>query len=183
MKARREHWDTKWARVESINFSPAPLLVRYTDRLGGGRALDLACGPGRNALWLAAQGYAVDAIDISAVGLEMGRAEAQRRGLVVNFIQADLDHYTLPVAACDLVAVFHFLDRRLLPDIGAALRPGGWLFYETFNLRKRAFKPEMPLDYLLQPGELEAAFAHLSVIETGHHPAQRTSFLVARAPE
>jgi SAM-dependent methyltransferase len=177
----RERWDKKWTRMGADHLTPAPLLVRYSDRVSGSRALDLACGVGRNALWLAAHGYTVDAIDISPVGLALGRAEAKRRGLTVNFIKADLDDYILPVATYDLIAVFRYLNRRLLPAISAALRPGGWLFYESLDLRYLDLKPDTPRDYLLTPGELEAAFAHLRLIEAGPNPGRQTSFLVARA--
>ena len=177
----RERWDKKWAQMGAEHLTPAPLLVRYADRLGGGRALDLACGVGRNALWLAANGYTVDAVDISPVGLALGRAEAEQRGLTVNFFKADLDDHILPVATYDLIAVFRFLNRRLLPAIGAALRPGGWLFYESLDLRYLDLQPDAPRDYLLTPGELEIAFAHLRVIEAGPNPGRQTSFLVAQA--
>jgi SAM-dependent methyltransferase len=123
----------------------------------------------------------VDAVDISPVGLALGRAEAKKRGVSVNFFQANLDNYVLPVATYDLIAVFRYLNRRLLPALGAALRPGGWLFYESLDLRYLDLRPDAPRDYLLTPGELENAFAHLRVIEAGPNPGRQTSFLVARA--
>jgi SAM-dependent methyltransferase len=181
MDEDRKRWDEKWAQMGADHLTPAPLLVRYTDQLNGGRALDLACGVGRNALWLAAHGYTVDAIDISPVGLALGRAEAKRRGLTINFVKADLDDYVLPIATYDLVAVFRFLNRRLLPAIGDALRPGGWLFYESLDLRYLELKPDTLRDYLLTPGELETAFAHLRLIEASPNPSRQTSFLVAQA--
>jgi SAM-dependent methyltransferase len=178
----RERWDRRWAGEGACRtLEPHPLLVRYAGQLRGGHALDLACGRGQNALWLAAHGYTVDAVDISPVALEFGRAEAAQRGLSVNFTEADLDTYTLPVAAYDLIAVFYFLDRRLFPALQAALRPGGWLFYESFNVGRLAYAPDTPPAYLLHLGELPADFSSLQILEAGdqgNRPA--SSYMVCR---
>lgn len=184
VKDDRLRWDRRW-REECADrpFEPHPLLVRYADRLSGGDALDLACGRGQNAIWLAEHSYRVDAIDISPVALALARAEAARRGLAVNFIEADLDTYRLPVATYDLIAVFYFLSRGLLPAIKAALRPGGWLFYETFNTGRLACDPHIPLDYLLEPGELPRHFAGWHILEAGDEGSRpHSSYIVCRKP-
>jgi len=146
--------------------------------------LDLACGWGQNALWLAEQGYEVDAVDISGVALARGREEAARRGLRVRFIQADLDDYRLPVAAYDLIVVFYYLERRLIPDLRAALRPGGLLVYETFNQAIRTLRPEIQPRYLLEAGELQRLFAGWEMLD--HHDGrpgkEMASGIVARRP-
>ncbi len=177
-------WDRRW-REECADrpFEPHPLLVRYAGELSGGDALDLACGRGQNAIWLAEHGYRVDAIDISPVALALARAEAARRGLTVNFIEADLDTYVLPIAAYDLIAVFYFLNRQLFPAIQAALRPGGWLFYETFNTGRLASDPHIPPAYLLEPGELPRRFAGWRIMEAGDDGSRPySSYLVCRKP-
>jgi len=180
----RLRWDRRWAEEGACRSTePHPLLVRYAGQLGGGRALDLACGLGQNALWLAGRGYNVDAVDISPVALAQARAEAARRGLSVNFIEADLDSYVLPVAAYDLIAVFYFLDRRLLPALRAALVPGGWLFYETFNLGRLAHAPDIPAVYLLEIGELPRHFAGWRILEAGDNGSRPfSSYIVCRKP-
>lgn len=180
----RLRWDRRWAEEGICRvFEPHPLLLRYAGQLSGGHALDLACGRGQNALWLAEHGYSVDAIDISPVALEQARTEAAQRGLPVNFVEADLDTYVLPVAAYDLIAVFYFLDRRLLPALQAALRPGGWLFYETFNLGRLRHDPAIPLAYLLEPGELPRRFAGWQILEAGDNGSRPdSSYIVCRRP-
>jgi 2-polyprenyl-3-methyl-5-hydroxy-6-metoxy-1,4-benzoquinol methylase len=164
-EADRQRWNDRYAtRPSPLDDRPDTLLVRFRHLLTGGQALDLACGVGQNALWLAGQGYRVDAVDISDVAIGWLRAEAARRGLPVRAIQADLDDYRLPAGTYDLVVVFYFLDRRLAPQLVAALRPGGLLFYETLNVRRLIDKPETERAYLLEIGELGRLFAGLAVL-------------------
>ena len=162
----RKHWDDKWAAYGS---QPMPavnrLLLRYENRLGSGEALDLACGLGQNAIWLAERGYHVTGMDISPLALERAHGEAQERGLKIEFVAVDFDHFSLAQMAYDMVTVFRFLDRRLFPAIEEALRPGGWLFYETFNVKRLNSGKAMQRDFLLEADELAAAFARLEVVE------------------
>lgn len=162
----RDRWDEKWSAYPALDRRPSSLLIRYQEHLTGGDALDLACGLGQNALWLAEQGYRVTAVDISPVALEAAQAAAQARGLNVNFMQADLDTYTLPQEAFNVVTVFRFLDRRLFPAIEAALRPEGWLFYQTFNVRRLETRPDIAREFLVELGGLAVAFPRLRVVDS-----------------
>lgn len=165
MTARdRQRWDATYRERDADPYpAPHPLLLQATPPLRPGeerRALDLACGLGQNALWLAAQGYQVDAIDISRVALKRAHAEASRRHLnTINLLQADLDEINLNPNAVDLICVFRYLQRDLFPALRAAVRPGGRIVYETFTVRLLDEKPDMNPDYLLQPGELAGYFA------------------------
>ncbi|MCI0394102.1 MAG: class I SAM-dependent methyltransferase [Chloroflexi bacterium] len=154
-------WDEKWAATSQGPDRPHPLLAGHREWLTGGMALDVACGRGQNAIWLARQGYRVLGVDISLVGLTAARAEARRQGVArqTHFVQADLDNWPLPPAAFDLIVVFNFLDRRLLPAIRDGLRPGGLLFYATCHVGALQRKPDLNPAYLLRPGELAAVFA------------------------
>lgn len=187
MKADRERWDARYAeRLRQPYPPPDEWLTMHRGLLDGRgqRALDLACGWGQNALWLAEQGYEVDAIDISGVALARGREEAMRRGVRVRFIQADLDEYALPAAAYDLIVVFYYLERRLVPALRAALRPGGLLIYETFNQSVRAQRPDVDPRYLLETGELARFFADWEVLDyhEGRPGREAASGIVARRP-
>ena len=164
----RTRWDRRWAEVKAYDRGASPLLTRYAEHLTGGDALDLACGLGQNALWLAAQGYRVTGVDISPQALVRARAEVEARGLAAFaiFVEADLDSYPLPETAFDVITVFRFLDRNLFSAIEAALRIDGWLFYQTFNLRRRESRPDIEPAYLLEPRELERAFAGLEIVES-----------------
>ena len=94
--AERQRWDQRY-RDGSYRARPhaTELLQKWQPKLPRGRALDIACGAGRNALYLAALGYEVDAVDIAPYALERARQAAAERGLVVNWIAADLGEYRL----------------------------------------------------------------------------------------
>ncbi len=147
---------------------PHPLLVRFVSQnvLTGGRALDVACGVGQNAIWLAQRGFTVDAVDISPVAIERARQAAAQAGAAVSFIHADLDTWSPPAGAYELVIGFRFLNRKLLPRLQAALRPGGWLLYQTFNLRRLTSDSDFPLEHLLDLGELARIFAGWDIVES-----------------
>ena len=126
-------WDRRYAGRELIWTSEANrFLVREADRMAPGRALDLACGEGRNAVWLAARGWQVTGVDFSAVGLEKARALAQARGVQAEWIVADLLEYRPEPEAFELVIVFYLqlpaVQRTpILRRAAGAVAPGGTL--------------------------------------------------------
>lgn len=159
-------WDKKWAELAGESFDPNPLLLQFQHFLTGGDALDLACGRGQNAVWLAERGYRVHGVDISEVGLELGRIEAAKKGVsdLVHFQQVDLESWQVPRQAYDLVCVFRFLNRRLFPAIRSSLRERGLLFYGTRHVGLLQEQPEASEEYLLDLGELKAEFSDWQVI-------------------
>lgn len=112
--------------------APSPVLEAYAGEGANHRALDIACGTGRNAVFLAQQGYDVDALDQSAEGLRITRQRAETQGVGerINLIQIDADQFAYPTARYDLVTISFFQTLDRLSDITAALRPGGLLFYQ-----------------------------------------------------
>jgi SAM-dependent methyltransferase len=152
----RERWNRKYAAIApNPDMEPDPLLLRFADLLDGqGMALDLACGLGSNAMFLARRGYEVIGVDASLVGLCHARAALAGTGLPVQLVAADLDDFVLPRERFALAIVFRFLNRSLLPGIKRALKPGGLLIYQTFNVNQLHVAPAMRREYLLEPGEL-----------------------------
>jgi SAM-dependent methyltransferase len=183
----RGRWDRKYAAGEGpAHFQPNRLLTENRNLLTGGRALDVACGFGGNALYLASLGYQVDAIDVSAVALARARQEARRRGLQVNLLQADLARWWVPTSHYDLIVVFFYLNRELMPLLGAALRPRGLLFQANRNKRFLEIRPGFSPGYLLEPGELQrlASIAGLEILYYADPPPGRlhNSQIIARRP-
>jgi SAM-dependent methyltransferase len=162
----RARWDQRYATGAYVPRSrPAPFLLEWLERLPVGRALDVATGTGRNALALAEAGYAVDAVDISAVAIERARAEAERRGLDVRWQVADLDTDPLPGAGYDLITVVRYRNRDLWPRLAAALAPGGWILVEHHLQTGRADVVGPGDDaFRLAPGELLEAFGDLRIV-------------------
>jgi len=131
MTDERDRWNEKYEGVEfELPADPIPELERRQSTLPEGRALDVATGTGRNALFLAECGYDVDAVDISDVALEDARQRAADRGVEVNWIRADLDEFDLETDAYDVITVSFFAALEHIPALKEALAPGGVLIYE-----------------------------------------------------
>jgi SAM-dependent methyltransferase len=165
--AAREKWNRRYAAPGFTAFPPSPAewLVENGALLpGGGRALDLACGDGRNSRYLAERGFAVDALDVSDVAVEALRAAARAAGLDVRPEVVDLEAWEPPRERYDAIVNLNYLQRDLFGPLAAALRPGGVLVFETFSeahvteLGNR-FDPR----FLLAPEELLGAFPTLLV--------------------
>jgi SAM-dependent methyltransferase len=164
----RERWNERYARGDLVPFpdAAAPWLVEHRALLAnGGRALDVACGDGRNARYLAEQGYDVVAIDASDVVIDALRAAARQRDLEVDARVVDVESEPLPAGPFDAIVVMNFLHRDLFGPLRDALAPGGLLFYETLAQAHveqlgHSFNPA----YLLEPGELPRAFAGLEIV-------------------
>ena len=159
------YWDERYRAEDEAapDRGPAQFLVEQRHLLPpGGRALEVAMGVGRNALYLASLGYEVTGIDVSGVAVERCRQEASRRGLRIEAVQADLESYQLPRAAYDIVINFYYLQRDLTPQLEGALRAGGVLVFESFTTEQRQFGwgPQND-EFLLRPGELRSLFPGL----------------------
>src|SRR5262245_15068889 len=103
----RQRWDAKYAeKAAPEKLDPDNWLIEQTRDLKPGRALELACGLGQNAVWLTRQGWQVDAVDVSPVGLRLAADLAARNGVSVNWITADLDDFRPEEEAYDLAVVF-----------------------------------------------------------------------------
>ena len=157
-------WDEKYTSACDPGGEPASLLKEHIDNLPQGKALDLAMGNGRNTLFLATHGYAVDALDYSEVAVDTVRAFAQKKSLPVHVQQADLTHYQLPENTYALIINFYFLERTLVPRIKAGLKKGGMLLFETYTTEQSHYgRPHNP-DYLLKSNELLHSFIDLHII-------------------
>lgn len=183
----RERWDRKYGAGEGpVHFRPNRLLTDNRDLLAGGRALDVACGFGGNALYLASLGYRVDAVDVSAVALARAQGEARRRGLEVSLVQADLTRWWVPPSHYDLITIFFYLNRELVPLLAAGLRPRGLLFQANRNKRFLEIRPGFDPGYLLEAGELQrlASIAGLEVLHSADSTPDRVhdSQIIARRP-
>jgi SAM-dependent methyltransferase len=149
---------------------PSSWLADNVDLLPhGGAVLDVACGRGRHALWLAREGFRVHAVDRDAKAVAFVRQSAEDAGLSVVVECVDLETYPPPSlgdAKYDAIVVINYLHRPLFPALKRALKPGGRLVYETFTVLQAARgKPTNP-DFLLQPGELLALVPPLTVLRS-----------------
>lgn len=165
--AERDKWDARYRDgAYEGRTHPTALLASKLPRLPRGRALDVACGAGRNALFLAENGYAVTALDISSVALERGRRATAERGLTIDWLEADLDEdleRALPAGPFELIVWVRYIHRTLLPHLAARLAPGGALLCEQhLTTVEPVAGPSSPA-YRLQPGDLRLAAAGLEI--------------------
>ena len=194
----------RWPAFRSLNhLTPKPLSWndRYRDKPtptkacqiltefsavlpASGRALDIACGAGRNCLYLAERGLHAVGVDRSSVALEQGRELARRKQVTVEWVQADLQNFALPPAAFDIIVCTYYRDPTIYARIRESLQPRGILFYETYSLEQLGFEtgPKNPA-HLLGPNELLLAFAGWDVILYREMFIDRgTAALIARKP-
>ncbi len=166
MKAERAKWEAKYRSGEySHDGPPSGLLRRWLPDLPRGRALDVATGLGRNALYLAQAGYRVDAIDVSPVALREAARRARQKRLRVRWIEADLDTYRLPKARYDVIVNAFFLKRRLLGALKSAIKPGGVLILETHLERSKPDGGPSGGKNRLRRGELRRRFRGWDVLD------------------
>ena len=173
----RDKWDARY-RDAAVNEDHAASVVLTHAALlpTTGLALDLACGLGANALYLARAGLQVEAFDLSPIAVEKLNAYAQSHGLAVVAAVRDVCAEPLAAEQYDVIVVSHFLDRTLCATIAAALRPGGLLFYQTFGPHGPG--PANP-DFRLRSGELPRLFAGMEVVV---YREDEEAQLVARRP-
>ena len=163
--ADRERWNARYAAGEyAARTHPSPLLAAWIERLPRGRALDVACGRGRNAIHLAAHGYAVDAMDISAVALAKARERAEAAGVAIRWIETDLDGGDIARDTYDVIVVVRFLDRPLIPRLINALRPGGHIVYEHHYITPVDVGGPSSRRFRARPNELLERFRALRVL-------------------
>jgi len=167
----RQRWDERY-RASERTFTAEPNRL-VADEVGGlrpGRALDLAAGEGRHAVWLAARGWDVVAVDFSPVGVDKARARADADGVRVAFAVADVHRLRFPPARFDLVLAAFFHPRpperaALYRSLAGTLAPGGTLLlvsYDLANLTEGCGGPKDP-DVLLQPAVFGAELAALGL--------------------
>ncbi len=126
-EADRIKWDSRYLENPGA-LAPSPLLTRFAPLATVGKALDLACGNGRNSIYLAERGFFVDAVDISTVATNRLAGKHPN----INVICTDLDTWSVPQNRYELIVNIRFLDRRLFPMIRNGLKPGGVLIFESF---------------------------------------------------
>lgn len=184
-----QKWEERYRRPEYwAGKEPAEFLQEVLPWLAPGTALDVAMGEGRNSVFLAQQGWQVVGVDASSAALDKAESLARQRSVWVSrgvsrspvlpphpgllLHQADLETDALPVGPFGVVTCFNYLQRSLFRSLEARVAPGGYLVYETYTLDQLRFAggPRNP-EYLLQPGELRAAFSKLEIIFYREHNA------------
>ena len=168
----RHDWDARYSGEELLwKAEPNRFLVAEVTGLPAGRALDLACGEGRNAVWLASEGWEVTGVDFSTVALTKARRLAGQHEVTVEWIEADVLAWEPPAARFDLIAVFYLQlpadqRRRVHARAATGLAPGGTLLvvgHDLANLTGGYGGPQDPA-VLLTLDDVAADLAELTIV-------------------
>ncbi len=184
-RADRDRWDARY-RTGGHSRTPSRFVVAHAPPSQGARAIDVACGAGRNTLHLAQLGYHIDAVDVSPEALTLLGGEAERLGLAdrITLIEADLDAWRPAANSYALAVQIGFYDPRLLLPLQSAVVPGGLVIIETLNLVMRTRRIDFALSHAMERGTLAAAFARWDILRYSDSAgafAER-SHIVARRP-
>lgn len=189
-------WDRRYEGDELLwSAEPNRFVAEEVAGMAPGRALDVACGEGRNTVWLAQQGWRATGVDFSAVGLGKARRLAQHRGVDVELVQADVLEWSPPPGAYDLVVVAYLHlppdeRRRVLRNAVRALAPGGSIVvvgHHLDNLEHGYGGPQVPeilltpeavVDDLGEPVEVDKAERVTRPLDTDEGPVEAIDALV-----
>ena len=175
----REKWDQKYRDGQHAGAEPSALLTVLDPWLpASGRAVDVAGGAGRHAVWLASRGLETTLLDISTVALDLATTRAQDAGWVINTQAIDLETDPFPAGPWDVIVGFHFLQRNLFDAFKTQLADGGVLIYAQPTMRNLERHARPPADFLLEAHELVSLVAPMKIelyregwLEEGRHEA------------
>lgn len=154
----KERWNRRHVE-KPMRSGVEPIVEKYIHQASSGKALDIACGIGRNTHFMAENGFNVDAVDISDYALSQ-----VRESNTIKKIEVDLDSYVIEQESYDLIVNINYLSRRLFPQIKNGLKKGGIVIFETFIVAHGDFAQPSNPEFLLQKNELLHAFIGLDTI-------------------
>jgi tellurite methyltransferase len=166
--------------------NPAEFLVANRNLLPSGKALDLAMGAGRNAVYLAKEGFDVEGIEVASDAVEKAIALASSEEVKISTLLADLENdFILRPSYYDLIICFYYLHRPLISEIKKALKPGGVVVYETYICDQAQWgQPKNP-DHLLKHNELLNMFCDYRILRYREgiiEPRKAIASIIARKP-
>lgn len=184
----RSHWDALYNKKGYLyGVEPSAFLKRFVGVLTRGRALDIAMGEGRNAIFLAKSGFKVDGVDISDTAIRKAQRLAQKNRVSIRAITADLNQYSIKPETYDSIIIINFLSRRLLPEIKKGLKKGGTVLYENSTVEQLKLPSGTGLrrDWLFESGELKKAFEDFEIIHSSEPKTstEARALLIARKPK
>ena len=165
---KNKSWDERYKEEEYVlGTEPVEFLKQNINRLPKGKALDIAMGEGRNAVYLAEAGWEVDGIEVSEAAIKKALALTAKNNVTINAIKGDLEKHECEIekGKYDLISCFYYLQRDLFPEIKAGLKAGGMVIYQTFTVDNLKYQdhPRNP-DHVLQPNELLRFFLDCRII-------------------
>lgn len=186
----KETWDERYKSGKYSSAEPHKLLIGLVEKLTSGKALDLACGTGRHANFLAEKGWEVTGVDNSEIGIEVALKRASEKGLEIEYIVADLENrgFEIKENTYDLICDFYYLQRDLFEPMKRGIKPGG-IIISTIHLFDEG---EEHARFVLHDGELREYFSSFEILhyhetkltddDAGDHH-RRTAEIICRRPK
>lgn len=160
----RSKWNQRYAEDSYHKNNPVTLLENWIAEVPVGKALDIACGAGRNSLFMAHAGFDVDAIDISREGLIKARENAENQGFDINWIEHDFDQAYAFDTDYDLILVMWYVNLPLITRLCDCLAPGGYLLCEEHLLTDQEVIGPTSTNYRVESGRLKETVSALEVL-------------------
>ena len=161
----KQKWNDRYRSASSEPVQAARVLRENLYLLpDSGEALDLACGRGGNAYELARQDLQVQAWDISDVVIAELKKNANEQGIPIEALVRDVEIHPPAKNSFDIIVVSYYLERKIIPDLVAALKPGGLIFYQTFSQEKVSDRGPQRKEFRLARQELLHLFSDLELI-------------------
>ncbi|KKK37132.1 hypothetical protein WQ57_15515 [Mesobacillus campisalis] len=181
----RMKWNSKYKErlIQAELPKPNPRLARLVSGLNGGDALDIACGLGGNSLFLAEQGFEVDALDISDIAVSHVQEQAARLEIPINARRADLRELDNPAfvkESYDLIVITYYLDRTLFPLVKSLLKENGHFFMETFYQSPSMENGKVSNQFKLRPRELLSQFHECQILHYEENEREGVQTLYCR---
>ncbi len=165
----KKKWNKRYNTKEYIyGKEPIKFLKDNINILARGKALVLAMGEGRNAIFLAENGFDVDGCDISEIAVEKSKLLAARSNVQLNAFVADLEKYKIPTNKYDLITCIYYTQRNLIPQVKDGLKKGGIVLFETYTIDQLKYGADAPGPknpaYLLKHNELLDLFRDFHIL-------------------
>ena len=163
-KSDRDKWNKRYAEDSYRKGNPVTLLENWIEHIPRGKAIDIACGSGRNALFMAQAGFDVDAIDISSEGLKKAYDNARKQGLNINWIEYDLERPYNFDTDYQLIVVMWYVNLPLISRLCDCMAPGAYLICEEHMLSDCDVAGPRNPDFRVAPGQLREMVSGLDIL-------------------
>ncbi len=160
----RSKWNQRYAEDSYRKANPVCLLENWITKIPVGKALDVACGTGRNAIFMAQAGFDVDAIDISREGLNEAKKNAESQGIDIYWVEHDFDQAYEFETDYSLIVVLWYVNLPLISRLCDNLAPGGYLLCEEHLITEQQVTGPGNSSFRVEPGQLREAVSALDIL-------------------